>query len=354
MRHSSNSEVLMFKHPIEKHYSTLFNNINGMDNIGSLSSEDVCDFEFISNFQAIQLGVRNTFGYLSTRNSSHSNVSGQTITQNAIQNSIQNVPGSLNASAIGGCNAVVGGPTFKQPPISRPTSMSASSTLNGNSQGSNEAGLILSSLIGNSSVASGNSSSNQTNVLTNGWAQGLANLSTLSSNNHSAVSSMLNGVQHSHQSHAHSNNGNSNSINGNNANNVSGAVTQQHGSSANILANGINGIHMNSVNNDATSQTALKSVLHLEHQRQNNHFGSPSSPLPTSLNQSHQQQHNSSFNTHNTVTSLSQNPNSQQLNTNGNVFENGLLSKRMGAGNSLGSFLDGVSEYEKWSNGSNR
>ena len=155
----------------------------------------------------------------------------------------------------------------------------------------------------------------------------------------------------------HSHNSNSNSINGNHAN-VNGAGSQQHGNSANILANGINGIHLNSVTNDGTpSQTALKSVLQLEHQRHNSHFGSPSSPLPSSsLNQpiSHQQQHNSNYNTHNSVASLCQNPNSQQLSTNGNVFENGLLSKRMAGGATLGSLLNGVSEYEKWSNGSNR
>jgi tripartite motif-containing protein 2/3 len=58
MRHSSNSEVLMFKHPLEQQFSTLSNNMNAIENIGSLSSDDVCDFEFISNYQAIQMEVK--------------------------------------------------------------------------------------------------------------------------------------------------------------------------------------------------------------------------------------------------------------------------------------------------------
>ena len=357
MRHSSNSEVLMFKHPLEQQFSTLSNNMNAIENIGSLSSEDVCDFEFISNYQAIQMGVRSTFGYLSSRNSTNASNTTENLTQSTLQqNSNQNVSGPLSIS-MGGCNAV-GGPTSKQPPISRPNSMSATSALNGlneNSQGSSESGLILSSLIGNVSSNSGNSSSDNSNVLNNGWAQGLANLTTLSSNNPSNVSSMLNGghQNHSQQNHMHSNNGSANRMNSNLT--VNGAGNQQHGNSANILANGINGIHLNSVNNDGLShQVALKNGIQLEHQRHTNHFGSPSSPLPSSLSQSisHHQQHNSSFNTNNSVTSLCQN--SQQLSTNGNLFENGLLSKRNNAGPSLGSLLNGVSEYEKWSNGSNR
>ena len=356
MRHSRNAEVLMFKHPLEQQFSSLSNNMNAIENIGSLSPEDVCDFEFISNYQAIQNGVRNTFGYLNSRNSSNTN----SATQNVSHNPIQNVPGQLNGS-MGSCNAAVGGPTSKQPPISRPTSMSASSGFNGpneSSQGSNESGLILSTLISNVSN-SGNISSDNSNSLTNGWAQGLANLTTLSSNNPSSVSSMLNGghQNHSHQNHMHSNNGSSNRSNSNNGN-VNGAGNQQHVNSANILANGINGIHLNSVNHDGMSpQMALKSVIQLENQRHSNHFGSPSSPLPSSLNQSisHHQQHNSNFNTHNSAASMCQNPSSQPLSTNGNAFENGLLSKRLNGGATLGSLLNGVtSDYEKWSNGSNR
>ena len=346
----------MFKHPLEQQFSTLSNNLNAIENIGSLSPENVCDFEFISNYQAIQNGVRNTFGYLNSRNSPNTSSATQTITQTSIQNGASQLNGSM-----GGCNAAVGGPTSKQPPISRPTSISASSGFNcpnDSTQGSNEPGLILSSLIGNVSN-SGNSSSDNSSSLTNGWAQGLANLTTLSSNNPSSVSSMLNGAQqnHSHQNHMHSNSGSSNRSNTNNGN-VNGAGNQLQGNSANLLANGINGIHINSVNNDGISpHLALKSVMQLENQRHSNHFGSPSSPLPSSLNQSisHHQQHNSSFNTHNSAVSMCQNPNSQQLSTNGNAFENGLLSKRLNGGATLGSLLNGVtSDYEKWSNGSNR
>ena len=127
MRYSSNSEVLMFKHPLEQQFSTLSNNMNTIENIGSLNPEDVCDFEFISNYQAIQMGVRNTFGYLSSRNASNTNNTTENLTQSTLQqNSNQNISGPLSVS-MGGCNAVVGGPTSKQPPISRRTSMSASS-----------------------------------------------------------------------------------------------------------------------------------------------------------------------------------------------------------------------------------
>ena len=361
MRHSRNSEVLLFKHPLEQQFSSLSNNMNAIENIGSLSTEDVCDFEFISNYQAIQIGVRNSFGYLHSRNSTNTSNGSQNITQNAHQqNSTPNVPGPLAAS-MGGCNITVGGPTSKQPPISRPTSMSISSTLNGineNSQAASEPGLVLSSLMGNGISTSGNGSSNNSNALTNGWAQGLASLTTLSSNNPNNVSSLLNGGSQNHsQQNMHSSAGNSTSIGSNHANSNT-AGNQHHGNSANILANGINGIHLNAVNSDGVSpQMALKSVIQLENQRHNSHFGSPSSPLPSaSLNQSgsHHQQHNSNFTGHNSVSSLCHNSNSQHLTTNGNGFENSLLSKRINGGATLGSLLNGVSEYEKWSNGSNR
>ena len=239
--------------------------------------------------------------------------------------------------------------------------MSISSTLNGineHSQAASEPGLVLSSLMGNGISTSGNGSSNNSNALTNGWAQGLASLTTLSSNNPNNVSSLLNGGSPNHsQQNMHSSAGNSSSIGSNHANSNT-AGNQHHGNSANILANGINGIHLNAVNNDGVSpQMALKSVIQLENQRHNSHFGSPSSPLPSaSLNQSgsHHQQHNSNFTGHNSVSSLCHNSNSQHLTTNGNGFENSLLSKRINGGATLGSLLNGVSEYEKWSNGSNR
>ena len=82
MRHSRNSEVLLFKHPLEQQFSSLSNNMNAIENIGSLSTEDVCDFEFISNYQAIQIGVRNSFGYLHSRNSTNTSNGSQNITQN--------------------------------------------------------------------------------------------------------------------------------------------------------------------------------------------------------------------------------------------------------------------------------
>ena len=46
----------MFKHPLEQQFSTLSNNMNAIENIGSLSPEDVCDFEYISKTIFDKLG----------------------------------------------------------------------------------------------------------------------------------------------------------------------------------------------------------------------------------------------------------------------------------------------------------
>ena len=137
MKHATNGEVLLFKRPIEQKFSLLFANMDGPN------EEEVVDFEFISNpqvidkglkrpwikghnlrillsnLQAIQSSVKSTFGYVRSRNSS----------------------GSNNSSS-------------KQPPISRPTSSnSSSSSSNG----------ILNTLMNNS-----------TSCLSNGLAQGIA------------------------------------------------------------------------------------------------------------------------------------------------------------------------------------
>ena len=366
MRHSSNSKVLMFKHPLEQKFSVLFNNLNGIDNIGSLSPEDVCDFEFISNFQAIH---RNSFGYLRSRHTSNPNGSAPNALQ---QNPLQNVPGGgLVGSSIDSYNAAVGGPTTKQPPISRPTATSVSSALNGlngsgSTQGASATSLVLSSLIGNNGTVTASSASipmtnHSSNVISNGLAQGIANLATLSSNSPCTVSSLM---QHSHQQSMLSQTGSANSNNSvnTNSNHVNGAGSQQQQSSnsaANILANGINGIHLGNTScSTATTGSALKSMLgHQQRQNNNTHHqfgGSPSSPLPSlSLNQSLNS--SSSYNSHNSSSSLCQNQEMHNGNSNnGNLFENGLLSKRMNGGATLGSLLNGVSEYEKWSNGSNR
>ena len=110
MKHATNSEVLLFKGLIEQKLATLLSvsaggtssNGSGGGNNGSsdlfsgLNEEDgnVVDFEFISNPQAIQTSVKNTFGYVRSRNSSGTNSVG----------------------------SVGHGSLRQQPPISRPTS----------------------------------------------------------------------------------------------------------------------------------------------------------------------------------------------------------------------------------------
>ena len=98
MKHATNSEVLLFKRLIENKLATLLTSSNSalssdLFNGSGLSEEEVVDFEFISNPQAIQTSVKNTFGYVRSRNSSGTN-------------SVGSAHGSLR----------------QQPPISRPTS----------------------------------------------------------------------------------------------------------------------------------------------------------------------------------------------------------------------------------------
>merc|ERR1712223_716670 len=111
MKHATNGEVLLFKRLIEQKLATLLSvsaggtssNGSGGGNNGSsdlfsgLNEEDgnAVDFEFISNPQAIQTSVKNSFGYVRSRNSSGTNS--------------------------------VGSGGIRQPPISRPTSSNSSS-----------------------------------------------------------------------------------------------------------------------------------------------------------------------------------------------------------------------------------
>ncbi|XP_041969622.1 brain tumor protein isoform X1 [Aricia agestis] len=101
------AEILMFKKLLDTKLQSL------MNTNPEQSVQTACELEFVSNYQAIQVGVRNTFGYV--RSSSEANV----------------------------------GPT-KQPPIARPTngsllnggSSSSSSSVNGSS-GSLNGGIHL-------------------------------------------------------------------------------------------------------------------------------------------------------------------------------------------------------------------
>ena len=64
MKHASNGEVLLFKRPIEQKFSVLLSDL-----FASLNEDEVVDFEFISNAQAIQTGS----GIIHTQNSSLQN-----------------------------------------------------------------------------------------------------------------------------------------------------------------------------------------------------------------------------------------------------------------------------------------
>jgi hypothetical protein len=142
MKHASNGEVLLFKRPIEQKFSVL---LNVSDLFAGLNEDEVVDFEFISNAQAIQTSVKTTFGYMRSRNSSGTN--------------------SVGSS----------GQPPRQPPISRPTSSNSSSGASSNGGG------ILSSMMNNGS-------------LSNGLAQGIA--ATLAANGHQqSTSAVGNGLK---------------------------------------------------------------------------------------------------------------------------------------------------------------
>lgn len=147
MKHATNGEVLLFKRPIEQKFSGL----GSCGDIFTLTEDEVIDFEFISNPQAIQTSVKNTFGYVRSRNSSGTNSVGS-----------------------------VSGPP-RQPPISRPTSSNSSNS------SSAPSAAILNSLMNNAAAASS---------LSNGLAQGIA-ATLAASNGHSAGSQQSQNSHHS-------------------------------------------------------------------------------------------------------------------------------------------------------------
>ena len=61
MKHASNGEVLMFKKPLDARLHQL------LSYTPELSLNSLAELEFISNFQAIQVGVRNQFGYVKSK-----------------------------------------------------------------------------------------------------------------------------------------------------------------------------------------------------------------------------------------------------------------------------------------------
>jgi len=61
MKHASNGEVLMFKKPLDARLHQL------LSYTPELNMASLTELEFISNFQAIQVGVRNQFGYVKSK-----------------------------------------------------------------------------------------------------------------------------------------------------------------------------------------------------------------------------------------------------------------------------------------------
>jgi len=61
MKHASNGEVLMFKKPLDARLHQL------LSFTPELNMASLTELEFISNFQAIQVGVRNQFGYVKSK-----------------------------------------------------------------------------------------------------------------------------------------------------------------------------------------------------------------------------------------------------------------------------------------------
>ncbi|XP_064637798.1 brain tumor protein-like [Lineus longissimus] len=59
LKHSGNTEILMFKKMIDTKVNNIMSYTPDINNL-----ETSFDLEFVSNFQAIQVGVRNTFGYI--------------------------------------------------------------------------------------------------------------------------------------------------------------------------------------------------------------------------------------------------------------------------------------------------
>eukprot|EP00096_Caligus_rogercresseyi_P005867 TRINITY_DN21915_c0_g1_i1.p1 TRINITY_DN21915_c0_g1~~TRINITY_DN21915_c0_g1_i1.p1 ORF type:complete len:900 (+),score=275.50 TRINITY_DN21915_c0_g1_i1:221-2920(+) len=124
MKYSNNAEVMCFKRPLEQKFSNLINAAP------DLTMDSVCDIEYVTNFQAIQSGVSNSYGFVRSRHDPH---------------------------------AVVGG--SKQPPISRPVNNGVGGSLAAQTSSS----FGLSTLITQNSSTSSNS-------LTNSLVQSIANM----------------------------------------------------------------------------------------------------------------------------------------------------------------------------------
>ncbi|XP_014678302.1 PREDICTED: brain tumor protein-like, partial [Priapulus caudatus] len=58
LKHASKTEVLLYKKGLEARLH------GALDYMPDVSNQNTYDFEFVSNYQAIQIGVRNTYGYI--------------------------------------------------------------------------------------------------------------------------------------------------------------------------------------------------------------------------------------------------------------------------------------------------
>lgn len=140
-KHATMAEALMLKRVFDSKFQA-FMNYNP-----DLSLQSGCDLEFVSNYQAIQVGVRNTFGYV--RSSSELSV----------------------------------GPS-KQPPIARPVNgsvhLNGGTALNGNAGSMNGAG-VHGTVNGGSSLSGGSLNGGGLNgVLDRPYSNGLVSSSTSS------------------------------------------------------------------------------------------------------------------------------------------------------------------------------
>ena len=94
MKHASNFEVLLFKKPLDARLHQLLAYTPEL-NLGSIT-----DLEFISNFQAIQVGVKNQFGYVKSKGDASRSNGQQPPISRPVQSPLPNGHQQLNNSSI--------------------------------------------------------------------------------------------------------------------------------------------------------------------------------------------------------------------------------------------------------------
>ncbi|XP_022902892.1 protein brain tumor [Onthophagus taurus] len=194
-------EIIMLRRILDGKLQNLINSSNNFDPANNSSL--IGEIEFVSNYQAIQVGVRNTFGYVrsNSTNNSESGVGG----------------GNLNINFVGG------GGVSKQPPIARPTNSTNSSSSTSSTNSTNGGGSTCAF-----SITSGSSQSTspfESNIISKRFssANSLGPFSTTSSNaNNGVTNSVIGGDL----------NGLSNGLNGLNGLNVNGLSAYEKWSNA--------------------------------------------------------------------------------------------------------------------------